>query len=692
MNRANWDTYLGRVMSGAMLEGVFQIASMPEVITQEQGTTFEVVFPGENLDVEDLDNYSLIEIQVPDGMNAAGVTAFNEYFADKEVGDFFTYFGTGQYDLIENIGFGLVIDSFGAQFLEDPEEEPEIFSTWADVAAAAGEYFNDPLPELGDDRVFSYTYEFGGAATDVILEDYVFLTDKANANCVTLTYNYKPADAEDIVDGFVAKLEELGWVEGSGDLQGIFTLTVEDVCIGEIIIDGASETGLSYYYMAEKPAPAADFNAVKTVYEGRVAGRVDKLGWTSALVDVDPAGATYELNYANEDVYKTNYGIGMYYYMFYIGFENPLDADAQQTLVENYLTALVGNGFVAKRNTGFDVDSLYNETTGEFLLNYGFNTDGDLFTIRVLAIDDATAAKYITDIPAGVAFADALATFNAAVDEAWKAITGDDHAHASALACLADLTFDALFAVDTSSATAAAGAYATYGLMIPITVDVLLGENELQSSYYEILAALYDAGFVDADSYYGEGLWNAETLEFVRIAVKAEDQITLTFYVVDEKGATDYIEVDVTPAEPALEFETFAALKEAFNARVNETLEIVGFESALPGLTGPATFELDVNDETQYAEDGEFCYWMYFTFAEDVDEAHEELYTGLYAELLEQSGFVTKYLSDWEMNVLYNPETNEVVLGYGFVDATTFEVDVIVLTAEAAAAYITDAE
>lgn len=545
MNRGNWDQYLGRVMSGAMLEGVFQIASMPEEITQEQGTSFEVVFPGENLDVEDLDNYSLIEVQVPDGMSAAGVKAFNEYFAEKEVGQFFTYFGSGQYDLVENIGYGLVIDSFGAQFLEDPEEEPEIFATWADVAAAAGQYFNDPLPELGDDRVFSYTYEFGGAATDVILEDYVFLTDKENANCVTINYNYKPADADEIVDDFVAKLETLGWEEQTGDLQGIFLLSEGEECVGELIIDAASETGLSYYYMAAAPevgpeetyAEFETFAEAKATYEKRAAALVGE-GFTSALVDNTTAAALYDLDWSYETYYYTKWTDEIYEYDFTFAYEE-LPADA-----EDYPALLAEAGFVAKRLYDYTIDGLFNPETNEFIAKLEIDEEDAVIYMEVFVLSDAAVETYIIDIPAGVDLPTAMADFTAAVNGGIKAVTGNDGAFVSALdTVLGGNTYAEAYVVDDGYAAAYAKYYATYGLIVQVSIEITLKEDaDLYESYYALCDALELAEFAygTLQLFGANGYFNSHSNEFVMIS-GTDTSLILTVVVLDATSAAYFV-------------------------------------------------------------------------------------------------------------------------------------------------------
>ena len=56
-DRDLWEELLGRDKSGAMFPGNFQIASIPDELVAGQDTYFEVVFPGENIDAEDPDNY-----------------------------------------------------------------------------------------------------------------------------------------------------------------------------------------------------------------------------------------------------------------------------------------------------------------------------------------------------------------------------------------------------------------------------------------------------------------------------------------------------------------------------------------------------------------------------------------------------------------------------------------------------------
>lgn len=687
MNRGYWDQYLGRNMSSAMIEGVFQLASVPEQITEEQGTSFYVVFPGENLDTEDIDNYSLINVKVEDGMSAAGVKAFNEFFAEKQVGDFATIFASGRYDSVENFGYGLVIESFASRFLEEPAEKPEIFNTWADLTAVVNEHFAEPLPDFGDDRVFSYTYEVG-AATTVIKEEYVLVEDKENANCATINYNYKAADGEAIVNFFVGKLETLGWVEGTGDFEGVYTLTVEEKVVGELIIASASETGLSYYYIAagKTAEPTAEtyatFDELVAAYEATAAVRVGE-GFESALVDSVPTANEYILDKSYEDSNKEEYDEGVYDYIITFAFN---DAITAETVTADYQTALGEAGFVpAMLGNGYDFEGLYNKTTGEIVVFVGANAEKQQLTIEVLALDEEAQA-WIGDIPHAdfESFDDLKANYETRASKLVEGFTS----------ALITPQADA-FTLDWTNETFCYEEYGdeiyTYEMDFYYEQDV----SDAVIAAYTIL--LKDAGFVEkrlAD--YGiDGLFNPNTNEFVyKLAYDAENHIfsfqvrvltakAVDMYIIDIPQSVDFetamtqFNTGVAGAIDTITGSTGATFNTALACLADNTFGL-GYAVDLSGvlanaglytnygiLAMSATLEISVNPE------------VYAT----LQEAYSEL-----VEILQNNGFVAATFALLNGRAgLWNQTTGEFILVSG--SGTTLRVQDFIVN-EAAYGYV----
>lgn len=542
MNRANFDQYMGRKLSGIYLNGLFQIASMPEEVTPEQGTDFYVVFPGENLDTEDLDNYSLINVHVPEGLAQNSADAFNAFFAEKSVADFLIFDGCGQYDMEQNLGYGLVVDNWAARFFEDPTDVPEIYNSWADIAAATQQYFADPLPELGDDRVFSYTYEYSGKATDAIKEAYVFLTDKENSSAVSYTFNYKPADAEDIVNDFVEKLETLGYVEGTGDSEGIFTLTVEENVVAELIIMGASESNLNFYLLATAPAgePGEETYAsfetqdeLLAAYEGRAGALVE--GFASALLANIQFGAlSFGLDWTDETAYFDKYEDEIYIYDLTFAFGEEA-IPTEDSVVE----ALLANGFEAKRLDDYVIDGYFNATSNEFVADIDLDVEENTLIITVYALTANAVDTYITDIPDEMDYDTFVSTFNTTVQAEIADITGAASTYALSFADLFAGEDYAGFTIDYTSDGGYAEYYAQLGLITQYVFQAKVADGvDSYDAALAVYAALQDAGFVQATFtlFKLNGLWNATTNEFVTLSY-TDNGVQIQLFVLDATSA-----------------------------------------------------------------------------------------------------------------------------------------------------------
>lgn len=544
MNRANFDQYMGRKLSGIYLNGLFQIASMPEEVTPEQGTDFYVVFPGENLDTEDLDNYSLINVHVPEGLTQNSADAFNAFFAEKAVADFLIFDGCGQYDMEQNLGYGLVVDNWAARYFEDPTDVPEIYNSWADIASATQQYFADPLPELGDDRVFSYTYEYSGKATDAIKEEYVYLTDKVNSSAVSYTFNYKPADAEDIVNDFVEKLGTLGYVEGTGDSEGIFTLTVEENVVAELIIMGASESNLNFYLLANAPAGEETYAFFETqdellaAYEGRAGALVE--GFASALLaNIQFAASSFGLDWTDETAYFDKYEDEIYIYDLTFAFGEEA-IPTEDSVVE----ALLGNGFEAKRLDDYVIDGYFNAISNEFVADINLDADENVLTITVYALTADAVNTYITDIPDELDYDTFVSAFNTTVQEEIANVAGAPSAYSLSFADLFAGEDYVGFTIDYTSDGAFKDYYSQFGLLTQFVFQAKVADGvDPYDAALAVYAALQDAGFVQGtfNLFSANGLWNATTNEFVMLSY-TDNGVQIQLFVLDATSAA-YVQV-----------------------------------------------------------------------------------------------------------------------------------------------------
>ena len=224
LSRSLWDGYFGRTFSGALYEGTFQLATVPGTLSATAATSFQVVFPGENIDVEDEENYSLIKVNVPNEVSDNAIESFNTFFADKKAGDFVTLCGLLQYDSEANLGMGYVLENYWQQAgLEEPASAPDILYDWDEVEAAAYGFVTPTLPELSSatatdaiNAPFSYTFDTGYYDKDPssLFSDpssILIFEDTSDMALVEVVANLKPSAAEDYLTAVQAKLAELDY-------------------------------------------------------------------------------------------------------------------------------------------------------------------------------------------------------------------------------------------------------------------------------------------------------------------------------------------------------------------------------------------------------------------------------------------------------------------------------------------------
>ena len=417
MDRGSFDTYLGRGMSGIMFGGVFQIASMPEAVTEQKGTTFEVVFPGEYADVEDPDNLSLITVTVPDGIGATGVQKFNEFFADKVVGNFVDITGLGQYDSVNNAGgYGILLESFAAQDCVTPNPLPTVYTQWAQVAAQAQPYYFDALPDLSADKAFTYkvNLDYVTYGLDELFNDTSFIKVPLDSVFVEFDLIGKPSDIAEVFGDVCDGLEAAGFVEDTAEEgASIYVLYDGDDAIAQADVfnqDSYVEVDYMGAYNSEEFATLAA--ALATIEL-----RADS--WIKYLDDTVTTDFVSAVPTALEEATEKGAVVDYFYETYYLGYYASMGLIMQYNVavevelaegktiddvLEAYETAVLSAAFEEKLLLG--VSGYFNATTNVFVAFGGSKTT---FQLSIMVLDDVSKDQVK---PPYKSDADLLAAYN----------------------------------------------------------------------------------------------------------------------------------------------------------------------------------------------------------------------------------------------------------------------------------------
>ena len=543
MDRGAFDTYLGRSMSGIMFGGVFELASLPEEVSTEKGTSFQVVFPGEYADTEDLENLSLITVNVPDGIGQTGVTKFNEFFKDAVVGDFVDITGLGQYDLANNGGYGILLETFAAQDCAKPNPAPVVLKTWADAAALAQGYYELPLPDLDNEKTFTYKVntDYVDKGVEDLFEDASFVkVDHDEAVFVEFDFIAKPSDIETAFDEAVADLKAAGFEEDASE-AGAAILIKKD---GEEVVAQADVFNQDSYvevdYMALPLITEFDFATfaeLKAFYEGRVSALVEGT-FATALVDLVTPGTNYYIDTADELYNLQKYGDEEYEYA--LSFTAAADLAAAD--VTAYETALAAAGFVEKRMSDFGANGLYNPTSHEFILGVAIDSeDPKSLNLQVLVLN-GDALDYVVEPLHMVDLETVAGQINSAVNADILAITGAAASYSNSFTPLfaGDANW-AGFTFDGSRGQNYGGYYTKFGLITQYIFEAYLADSvtDVNAAINGVLAKL--DGFAQGNFalFDVDGYFNATTNEFVAFGYNSSKGVlTFQFFVLDAKSAT----------------------------------------------------------------------------------------------------------------------------------------------------------
>ena len=549
MDRGAWDQYFGRKMSGVYFGGQFEVASVPAKITAEQGSSFQIVFPGEYADLEDPDNNSLITVQIPAGIPAAVVETINTFIDGLAVGDYIDIDSVTQYDLEANGGMGIVVERFGGQTIAESETAPVIHRSWAEVAAIAQELYADPLPNMTSTKPFTYKVDTSYATTAVsdLFKDTSWIANDNLDDAVFVQFDLicKPSEVyddeadSDLFRECCADFEAAGFEKDEANSEAggfIYTLTLADKCVATALVM-AADGYVEMYYIADPLVLEADnFAGIKGIYENRVSKRLNTT-FTSGLVDAATAGASYTLDVKNEQYFKNKYGDDLYCYDIVVSYEN-----LPSGLDEAYETALLGAGFEAKLLSSYNAKGFYNATTKEFVIGIGADATKKQFTVEVFVFGPQyPVATDVQEIPETIeTFAEAVAAYEEAANAAIGTITGTAGTLGSALVGPAQEI--ATYTINADNASVYADYYADLGLIVSVAiVGEFLDGVDAQTALTALLTALAGAGFVEGNFgllQNGAGYWNATTNEFVKIQANSA-MFMLSIYVLDATSAAN---------------------------------------------------------------------------------------------------------------------------------------------------------
>ena len=264
--RGQFDYNLDRTTSGYLVgETTFQLADVPELPEGDikSELVFNVAFPGENLDLEDLDNLSPISVVIPAGLGSKAADALRKTFKDKKAGDFI-FFDTyvASYDT-RYAGVTFLVEDFWGPKIASPSKNPEVYNTAADFKAAYDPKFAQPIiPQLfNDEVVFSYVpniWEVTGTQKAKFTDgSFIYMSDLKKSHFLQFNMNVKnETDLVTLVNGIAEYLGEAanGW---SKPENGVYTYSDEEGKVTREIVlsfDEDNPTYLTIMYMGNDAA------------------------------------------------------------------------------------------------------------------------------------------------------------------------------------------------------------------------------------------------------------------------------------------------------------------------------------------------------------------------------------------------------------------------------------------------------
>lgn len=529
--RDYFDEYMTRKMNGTLVEGIFQIASKPGELSASSEASFQVVFPGENLDVEDLDNYSLINVTIPAGLDEEIITKANTFFSGLNAGDFVDMMGITRWDTSKG-GMGLLFENWWGKAAKKAAaaDIPEIFSSWAEVSEKIAPLYNQAVVDLSGENdedplnaPFSYLVDDSMYAdnprdywTDDFKDALVVVSNPEACGTVKITANLKAAAAEGYYDAIFTKLEELGFVSSTIQ-EGIyvFSRTESEQVVEEVLLM-AYETSAQIYYTAPRIVVDEDFETValaSAAYNLRVSELLGSTFETALPAASSELIANVNFSWEYEMHYYNKYQVAAFDYEFEISFVAEATAEQIAALAQNYQAAIAGAGFVEAYQSSFSLQGLWNATTGEFITSLSVTEDNTLY-LDVMVLQGAMASAVSLKPTSS---AEMLAMINGEY-AGWNSAKADYFPTAASsvtsldLGELAPVSFG--FLDNTYNSFKKEWGYTPY-FVASINYNRDLTEEDVAL----FVAQLTSAGFVQAThAVYGAGYWNATTYEFITVS------------------------------------------------------------------------------------------------------------------------------------------------------------------------------
>ena len=637
-NRMYYQSQFNKTYSGFPLFGInLQLASLPDATKLAAGETteFYVTFPGEDLDLEDLDNSCPFRVLIPGELADETFEDLQDYFELSEVGDVIELDAHMFYSQSAG-GLGLVLDD---KWFQIDDGAAVVLDEWDDVVEIAAEGLQVALPDIGVDEqegFISYVPDDSYFHADI--NDFgawqiakIASADKKKFGAFETTVNLKVKNFDSVLAAIVANAEALGgnWVKDNVNTDAAKKQYAFDLMDGEAVkavltIEKASNSSLCVDFFAET-FPWTAYSIIESV--------AVTMGATNKI-------AVKHVEYGREtSVY------GGYYYSY-------------DTIIDTLASQLLPDG--AKESVKpHDISDEEANFKG-YAATYTFEG----FTIEIESEEIAGQSRpaawitfsiwestNITNADAAVVKAGYEERVNAFFD------TDDFESAIPAVENVASIIFDYYYESYYEPRFETKGEFTDYEFTYVLAAELPEGvtAKTLADGLKDDLAT---AGFVEKTFYTTNkaGLFNEDTNEFVMVTdAKAEDK---SFFVEVYNLSDAAVEAGL---KVSAEFDNFAAAKAEYVARAESKIERLGSEfaltSALPELAGAQNYLVNWANEGKYDADYEeygmtLVYGITASFADEANVA--EIANG-YLEALGTAGFEEK---EFLQNLGYNNATS----------------------------------
>lgn len=213
--RGAWDYNIKRSWAGRYTESTWQVATVPTVVPGEE-TVFYVAFPGEDLDVTDVENYSYLDVIIP-ALNEEQAAVVSEWASTLEVGCGVYLFS--QVWFRDYICIMLPYTSFRFSGTNAVVELTGIFDNFADVEEAIQDTITLDLPTITSEHPFSwvldatsYTTEIEEGNPETEVPVIIVTANVKVANCEAALFDILGVEYdEDTQTSYIGAHEAEGW-------------------------------------------------------------------------------------------------------------------------------------------------------------------------------------------------------------------------------------------------------------------------------------------------------------------------------------------------------------------------------------------------------------------------------------------------------------------------------------------------